>query len=134
MRDVLDIRSTTKMVHPIWLWIDPTSRCNLACRLCYTKFSHGKLDLEPSQLEETLGRLAASDTLEVKGIHLNRSEEHTSGLQSLMRISYAVFCLKKKKKTQKKIITQKKKNYNTITNHNSNALINNKNYTLRSKL
>src|SRR3546814_9540174 len=32
----------------------------------------------------------------------NRSEEHTSELQSLMRISYAVFCLKKKKKTQKK--------------------------------
>src|SRR3546814_2333936 len=29
----------------------------------------------------------------------NRSEEHTSELQSLMRISYAVFCLKKKKKT-----------------------------------
>src|SRR3546814_7985134 len=28
----------------------------------------------------------------------NRSEEHTSELQSLMRISYAVFCLKKKKK------------------------------------
>src|SRR3546814_6643690 len=28
-----------------------------------------------------------------------RSEEHTSELQSLMRISYAVFCLKKKKKT-----------------------------------
>src|SRR3546814_5035004 len=30
---------------------------------------------------------------------LIRSEEHTSELQSLMRISYAVFCLKKKKKT-----------------------------------
>src|SRR3546814_4615011 len=30
-------------------------------------------------------------------IYLNRSEEHTSELQSLMRISYAVFCLKKKK-------------------------------------
>src|SRR3546814_3107695 len=29
-----------------------------------------------------------------------RSEEHTSELQSLMRISYAVFCLKKKKKTE----------------------------------
>src|SRR3546814_9185108 len=29
---------------------------------------------------------------------LDRSEEHTSELQSLMRISYAVFCLKKKKK------------------------------------
>src|SRR3546814_20709673 len=31
-----------------------------------------------------------------------RSEEHTSELQSLMRISYAVFCLKKKKKTTDK--------------------------------
>src|SRR3546814_3370926 len=29
-------------------------------------------------------------------IHIDRSEEHTSELQSLMRISYAVFCLKKK--------------------------------------
>src|SRR3546814_7986014 len=32
-----------------------------------------------------------------------RSEEHTSELQSLMRISYAVFCLKKKKTTNKNI-------------------------------
>src|SRR3546814_8230699 len=31
---------------------------------------------------------------------VDRSEEHTSELQSLMRISYAVFCLKKKNKTQ----------------------------------
>src|SRR3546814_5129064 len=37
-----------------------------------------------------------------------RSEEHTSELQSLMRISYAVFCLKKKQKTlpQYTLITQ----------------------------
>src|SRR3546814_1345840 len=32
----------------------------------------------------------------------SRSEEHTSELQSLMRISYAVFCLKKKKKKKHK--------------------------------
>src|SRR3546814_10879106 len=32
-----------------------------------------------------------------RGPHDHRSEEHTSELQSLMRISYAVFCLKKKK-------------------------------------
>src|SRR3546814_7258647 len=32
----------------------------------------------------------------ISGISLARSEEHTSDLQSLMRISYAVFCLKKK--------------------------------------
>src|SRR3546814_2814686 len=31
------------------------------------------------------------------GVEVSRSEEHTSELQSLMRISYAVFCLKKKK-------------------------------------
>src|SRR3546814_7817695 len=40
-----------------------------------------------------------------------RSEEHTSELQSLMRISYAVFCLKKKKNTQRtadKILTSPK--------------------------
>src|SRR3546814_1861369 len=34
-------------------------------------------------------------------IHVQRSEEHTSELQSLMRISYAVFCLKKKNNTKK---------------------------------
>src|SRR3546814_4461593 len=33
-----------------------------------------------------------------------RSEEHTSELQSLMRISYAVFCLKKKKKSKEEYI------------------------------
>src|SRR3546814_11798931 len=37
---------------------------------------------------------------EVSGVR--RSEEHTSELQSLMRISYAVFCLKKKKKKNTK--------------------------------
>src|SRR3546814_9898159 len=36
--------------------------------------------------------------VQVRGEGEHRSEEHTSELQSLMRISYAVFCLKKKKK------------------------------------
>src|SRR3546814_4944432 len=44
-----------------------------------------------------------------------RSEEHTSELQSLMRISYAVFCLKKKKKKQNKIKTNQSKS--TRNNH-----------------
>src|SRR3546814_10299070 len=47
-----------------------------------------------------------------------RSEEHTSELQSLMRISYAVFCLKKKK--TKKINNHKAKNTHQQTN-NTNA-------------
>src|SRR3546814_1918668 len=41
---------------------------------------------------------------------LVRSEEHTSELQSLMRISYAVFCLKKKKNTQNRKIIHKQNN------------------------
>src|SRR3546814_19501283 len=47
---------------------------------------------------------------EVLVLRTHRSEEHTSELQSLMRISYAVFCLKKKKKrhtTQKHEHTSK---------------------------
>src|SRR3546814_5423632 len=36
---------------------------------------------------------------------VERSEEHTSELQSLMRISYAVFCLKKKNKSNKVLLT-----------------------------
>src|SRR3546814_7785230 len=48
----------------------------------------------------------------------NRSEEHTSELQSLMRISYAVFCLKKKKtkqhsKTNHNITTRQKQEIHT---------------------
>src|SRR3546814_9261240 len=36
----------------------------------------------------------------IERLLIGRSEEHTSELQSLMRISYAVFCLKKKKQLQ----------------------------------
>src|SRR3546814_4446347 len=41
-------------------------------------------------------RLLPTDTLTMHLVLSDRSEEHTSELQSLMRISYAVFCLKKK--------------------------------------
>src|SRR3546814_4998771 len=42
------------------------------------------------------GRASLAAVPQVEGEWLYRSEEHTSELQSLMRISYAVFCLKKK--------------------------------------
>src|SRR3546814_5228372 len=45
-------------------------------------------------------RIAARKTVAPRAA-AQRSEEHTSELQSLMRISYAVFCLKKKKKINK---------------------------------
>src|SRR3546814_7054562 len=44
------------------------------------------------------GDVGSGKTLVAACAMLTRSEEHTSELQSLMRISYAVFCLKKKKK------------------------------------
>src|SRR3546814_6736818 len=56
-----------------------------------------------------------------------RSEEHTSELQSLMRISYAVFCLKKKKthndqKEQNNRDTIKHKNRTAIRQHTQTTL------------
>src|SRR3546814_6736583 len=51
----------------------------------------------------------AETLVEHEGQHAGRSEEHTSELQSLMRISYAVFCLKKKKKTKNRYRKQHNK-------------------------
>src|SRR3546814_7574718 len=60
----------------------------------------------PGQLDPAMQRTA----------RLARSEEHTSELQSLMRISYAVFCLKKKKKKNtKKTYQNKNRNYKYTT-------------------
>src|SRR3546814_9898380 len=59
--------------------------------------------VEIGDLADALGDRAADQGFDVAGHGVSpvsgswRSEEHTSELQSLMRISYAVFCLKKKK-------------------------------------
>src|SRR3546814_5499899 len=58
---------------------------------------HAILDHRPTEAED-------------RGMFEARSEEHTSELQSLMRISYAVFCLKKKKDTNKKNTHRKTNN------------------------
>src|SRR3546814_14034995 len=54
----------------------------------------------PKMMDEAARRIDALYTTALNDGRLRRSEEHTSELQSLMRISYAVFCLKKKKKTK----------------------------------
>src|SRR3546814_8246282 len=46
-------------------------------------------------------QIGAGGVEKIVEIELDRSDEHTSELQSLMRISYAVFCLKKKTTPQK---------------------------------
>src|SRR3546814_4521967 len=56
-----------------------------------------KHDLASDALE-AVNLLLADQGMTVRRGTIVRSEEHTSELQSLMRISYAVFCLKKKKK------------------------------------
>src|SRR3546814_5599254 len=59
---------------------------------------HGGQHGEPRRRVVGLEPLAPQDA----EARFGRSEEHTSELQSLMRISYAVFCLKKKNKTTAK--------------------------------
>src|SRR3546814_8711103 len=103
------------------LGLDRGIHCHpLACRLCRRLGAHGDAERLGQQQLELLGpdpappaghrravehqlvaeELLAAEELEVRVLH-PRSEEHTSELQSLMRISYAVFCLKKKKNTNK---------------------------------
>src|SRR3546814_10469935 len=57
------------------------------------------VDIVDSKLEQAKGFGATTtiDSSKTNPVSAIRSEEHTSELQSLMRISYAVFCLKKKK-------------------------------------
>src|SRR3546814_5389189 len=52
--------------------------------------------IQPSGVLDITGNMSPDGTLNWEA----RSEEHTSELQSLMRTSYAVFCLKKKKTTE----------------------------------
>src|SRR3546814_7169693 len=58
-------------------------------------FINALLQVKIGRAFHTLGRFVINTTIGVGGL-ADRSEEHTSELQSLMRISYAVFCLKKK--------------------------------------
>src|SRR3546814_1280824 len=65
-------------------------------------FSHG-LALAPRMFVARLQLGMAQEQLGQSHAALKRSEEHTSELQSLMRISYAVFCLKKNKHNKNSI-------------------------------
>src|SRR3546814_7407523 len=70
-------------------------------------------------LEGSEGYLALAHDM-ARHMQADRSEEHTSELQSLMRISYAVFCLKKKKKQiHKQTTTPQNKEKQKSTEENS---------------
>src|SRR3546814_10246414 len=87
-----------------------------------------------SMISSALLRMSRSCSSETKPISISpRSEEHTSELQSLMRISYAVFCLKKKTKIKDNVRQAKTKTSHpaqlykstqtnrTHTNHTDNS-------------
>src|SRR3546814_2424223 len=84
------------IAHPIHRTVTETDN------LLFTAMTHN-----PQPLHLDAEAAAASEFGQIL-----RSEEHTSELQSLMRISYAVFCLKKKNKYTK-IITKYQQNNNT---------------------
>src|SRR3546814_5050809 len=68
-----------------------------------------------AEMDEALG--AGKSERSDARLGYRRSEEHTSELQSLMRISYAVFCLKKKNNNQD--TTNKQKNSNHKCNNHA---------------
>src|SRR3546814_7334443 len=75
--------------------VQVVERCVMAQRLLNAALGEEMLQLRPGGALRRAQQ--AGDRKGAAGIG-PRSEEHTSELQSLMRISYAVFCLKKKKK------------------------------------
>src|SRR3546814_7617440 len=62
-----------------------------------------------SALDAALEQMRGLDEALSQTVEMHRSEEHTSELQSLMRISYAVFCLKKKNKNKRNITNDRNK-------------------------
>src|SRR3546814_9797600 len=72
--------------------MDPTDIADV------TGFTYTYLINGHGPAENWTGLFRPGERVRLRFINASRSEEHTSELQSLMRISYAVFCLKKKNK------------------------------------
>src|SRR3546814_764013 len=111
IRDVLHQAASEEVDHLVWCrdrLHELESRPSLLNPLWYAgSFSLGVL-AGRAGVGKNLGFMAETERQVEQHLegHL-RSEEHTSELQSLMRISYAVFCLKKKKQTTDINKTQK---------------------------
>src|SRR3546814_971926 len=103
-------RGLTRMLrkhHPLWMSIHVTHPKELTPEVteAYARLADAGIPLG-SQTVLLKGINDSVDTMKammhgllMRRVKPYRSEEHTSELQSLMRISYAVFCLKKQKKT-----------------------------------
>src|SRR3546814_7514664 len=95
------IGATEKPPRPIkrrGQWAPATSAG--ATALAYRRPPHTAADTAGCARKRAASRIGGAPNRRLYS-RLNRSEEHTSELQSLMRISYAVFCLKKQNKNTK---------------------------------
>src|SRR3546814_4753898 len=98
-------------------------RCRCWCRSC-----RPRRPIDPIRLTLRAPRRYTSDGAPVAQQDRasdSRSEEHTSELQSLMRISYAVFCLKKKTDQEWNITSQNNTQHIEINNTNTHNIKNN---------
>src|SRR3546814_2954806 len=77
--------------------VEPLGELDLLARGVLEAHHHGAVELLGGQRHGTVERPADGAAPGHLTLHHLRSEEHTSELQSLMRLSSAVFCLKKKK-------------------------------------
>src|SRR3546814_8119809 len=91
------MRAATAPIWRTWRWTPSRGSCGRWERWGFRRA------IRCSAVIATCGRW--QPTPPSPGTTIWRSEEHTSELQSLMRISYAVFCLKKKKKKNRKYYT-----------------------------
>src|SRR3546814_8707650 len=97
-----DVCSSDLLVKPDGLVVLSTPNRTAAARLAMITLGEG-LKMIPRGTHDWSSFLTPDELEQYllnAGLKVSRSEEHTSELQSLMRNSYAVFCLKKKKNTQ----------------------------------
>lgn len=55
----------------VWLWIDPTRRCNLSCSLCYTRDSHADEDLSIENFKRMLEILQSDSGINIQHVTFN---------------------------------------------------------------
>src|SRR3546814_9093659 len=97
--DILPQYIVYLIVSPPLVWLCVKGRWPLVAAGCVIAWTAVQLGLHlpaAAAIDETLALRAHFNVLTWQVLFM-RSEEHTSELQSLMRISYSVFCLKKKK-------------------------------------
>ena len=59
------------MADKVWLWIDPTRRCNIACSLCYTRRDHAAEDLDADRLGRMLDQVEQDTGAAVQELTFN---------------------------------------------------------------